>query len=176
MRNKTLHIVTSATGAARRLNELVQPAIADGWDVWVIGTPNSAAFLDTVLLEKLTGHSVEFYYRKPGEPRIRPSADAVIAAGVSFNTINKWALGLADNLALSLLCEMPSYDIPVVLLPFLNEPMAKHPSLLHSYAVLEGMGVKLIADRLGNAPHPANKGSLYLKTYPWHLALSAIRH
>lgn len=123
----------------------------------------------------MTGHSVEFHYRKPGEPRIRPAADAVIAAGASFNTINKWALGLADSLALSLLCELPSYGIPVVLLPFLNEPMSKHPSLSHSYAVLEEMGVTLIADSAGNAPHPANSGSHYLKTYPWHLALAAIR-
>jgi phosphopantothenoylcysteine synthetase/decarboxylase len=109
MTKRNLQIITSATGAARRLDRLVGLAKEEGWNVWVIGTPNSAAFLDIASLEEMTGHSVEFRYRKPGEPRTRPAADAVIAAGASFNTINKWALGLADNLALSLLCELPSY-------------------------------------------------------------------
>lgn len=55
MAKGVLYVVASATGAARDVSKLVELAVSDGWDVWVVGTPNSAAFLKVSVLEALTG-------------------------------------------------------------------------------------------------------------------------
>lgn len=34
-----------------------------------------------------------------------PPADAIAVASATFNTINKWAAGISDTLALGILCE-----------------------------------------------------------------------
>jgi hypothetical protein len=59
-------------------------------------------------------------YKLPGEPDLLPEPDAIIVAPATFNTINKWAAGIADTLALGLLCEATGKGLPVVVLPYLG--------------------------------------------------------
>jgi phosphopantothenoylcysteine synthetase/decarboxylase len=42
-----------------------------------------------------------------------PAADAVLACPLSFNSVNKFAHGHADNFAVGLLCEMAGSGVPV---------------------------------------------------------------
>jgi hypothetical protein len=66
-----------------------------------------AAFqwIDVPALSERTGHPVRSDYKLPGEPDVLPPPDAIIVAPATFNTINKWAAGIADTLALGLVCE-----------------------------------------------------------------------
>ncbi len=172
--NKTLYVITCATLIARHIETFVRKSQEKGWDPWVIGTPNSRGFLDVANIEQLTGHEVEFEYRNPDAPRKRPQADAVAVVGASFNTVNKWALGIADNLALSLLSESVSYSVPVVLLPFINEAMSKHPSLDASVAALRRLGITVIFGQGINEPHPPHTAKTRVGSYPWGLALDKL--
>jgi phosphopantothenoylcysteine synthetase/decarboxylase len=67
--------------------------------------------------------------------------DAIAVAPASFNTVNKWAAGICDNLALGNLCEAPTMDIPVAVLPYLNSAQVAHPAYRQSLERLREMGV-----------------------------------
>lgn len=111
----------------------------------------------------------------PGTPDVLPPADAMIVAGASFNTINKWAHGHADNLALGLLTEAVGLGLPLVALPFLNAAQAAHPAFYRSVTELRDMGVAVLVGAEGYEPHVPHQGSKNLSNYPWLLALEAVQ-
>lgn len=132
-----------ATGDAGRLVRLAQAA---GWRVQVIATPMGMRFADVAELERLTGSRVRSEYRMPGEPDALPAADAVIAAPVTFNTVNKWAAGIADVFAVALLCELTGAGVPIVAVPLVKAALARHPAFGRSLAELRAMGVRVLFD------------------------------
>jgi hypothetical protein len=70
-----------------------------------------------------------------------PPADAIAVAPATFNTINKWAAGFTDTLALGILCEAHGLGIPTAVLPYVNSALAAHPAYRRSMDVLRDMGV-----------------------------------
>ena len=75
--------------------------------------PRALDFFDQAVIEKATGSPVRSQYSKPGAPRSQ-IPDAIIVALASYNTINKWALGISDTYALGVLAETTGLDIPIV--------------------------------------------------------------
>ena len=69
-----------------------------------------------------------------------PSADAMIVVPATFSTINKWAAGISDTLALGLINEAIGMSLPIVAVPHVNAPLARHPALAASFATLRGAG------------------------------------
>jgi phosphopantothenoylcysteine synthetase/decarboxylase len=168
---RVLYVVTCATPAAARVGTLVGLAKERGWTVCVIASPQAVRFLDIPALERQTGFPVRSEYKQPGTPDVLPAADAMIVGGASFNTMNKWAQGNADNLALGLLTEAVGLGLPLVALPFLNAAQAAHPAFHRSVRELRDMGVKVLVDDQGYTPHAPHQGSEHLAAYPWALAL-----
>ncbi|WP_307800914.1 flavoprotein [Microbispora triticiradicis] len=95
-------------------------------------------------MEKQTGRPVRSQYRKPTEPK-SPRADAIIVAPASYNTINKFAQGIADTYALGLLAEALGLGIPIVVLPFVNSALAARKPFRLSSDSLRSEGVDLPA-------------------------------
>ena len=87
------------------IGKLVSLAQERGWRVCVITTPSALGFVDKASLEEQTGFPVRHQHKKPGAADVLPMADAIIVGGASFNTLNKWALGVSDTLALGLITE-----------------------------------------------------------------------
>jgi phosphopantothenoylcysteine synthetase/decarboxylase len=112
----------------------------------VFSTPDGARFIDRGELEELTGEPVRSEYRMPGTGKNTPPADAVLACPLTFNSVNKFAHGHADNFALGLLCEMAGYGVPVVVVPHCKPQLASHPAFAASVATLRGMGVQVSFD------------------------------
>ncbi|MDX2542473.1 flavoprotein [Streptomyces sp. WI04-05B] len=136
-----LQIVACAAGVATDVGKLITAAHERHWDVGVVATPQGLGFLDVEAVEAQTGRLIRSAWRSPGEPRpIRP-ADAIAVAPASFNTVNKWAAGISDNLALGILCEAPAMGVPVAVLPYLNSAQAAHPAYRQSLERLREMGV-----------------------------------
>lgn len=169
-----LYTIACATPAAKHIGKLVELAQESNWTVCVIATPHALKFLDVPALEQLSGFPVRSEYKQPGTPDVLPSADAMIVGGASFNTINKWAQGNADNLALGLLTEAVGLGLPLVALPFLNSAQAAHPAFRRSVADLRDMGVAVLVDDEGYTPHTPHQGSIHMRQYPWPLALAAV--
>jgi phosphopantothenoylcysteine synthetase/decarboxylase len=136
-----LQIVVCAAGVAADVGKLITAAHERHWEVCVIATPQGLGFLDVEEVEAQAGHPIRSAWRTPGEPRpVRP-ADAIAVVPATFNTINKWAAGISDNLALGILCEAPAMDIPVAVLPYLNSAQAAHPAYRQSVERLREMGI-----------------------------------
>jgi phosphopantothenoylcysteine synthetase/decarboxylase len=171
---RVLYAITCATPAARDIGKLVDIAQSRGWAICVVATPSALKFLDMPSLEQQTGFPVRSEYKQPGAPDVLPPADAMIVGGASFNTMNKWAQGIADNLVLGLLTEAVGLGLPMVALPFLNAAQAAHPAFYRSVRELRDMGVKVLVDDAGYTPHVPHAGSRNLPGYPWRLAVDVL--
>ena len=64
----------------------------------------------------------------------------------TFNTINKWALGISDALAPDLLCEYMGLKMPILAIPCVltDSGLDSHPAFPQSMAQLRGYGVQII--------------------------------
>jgi phosphopantothenoylcysteine synthetase/decarboxylase len=169
-----LYIATCGTPAAAEIDKLVALAQRSGWQTCLLVTPNALPFINVSALTQQTGYPVRHSYRRPDEASPFPKADGVIVAGASFNTMNKWALGIADTLVLSTVIEAVGLGLPVVALPFFNEALATHLAWRRSIAALRQMGVIVLVSPEIYEPHAAGAAGDVLTSYPWHLALEAV--
>lgn len=149
-----LYVVVCAAGNAEDVGKLITAAHERRWDVGVIATPQGLGFIDAAAVEAQTGYPIRSAWRSPGDPRPLPRADAIAVAPATFNTINKWAAGISDTLALGILCEAYGLGIPTAVLPYLNSAMAAHPAYQQSLDRLRAMSV-LVGSY---APHPPKAG------------------
>lgn len=175
-RQPVLYLVVSGATPARELPTQVAALIAAGWDTCVITTPEGARFFGAGQIAELTGHPVRTTFKDPDAPDVLPPADAFAAAPATFNTVNKWAAGISDTLALGLLNEAVGLGLPIVTVPWPNVPLARHPAFGRSIATLRECGITVILDpeRLpgATAPPPGQDG------FPWddlHAELARIR-
>ncbi|GAA3494895.1 flavoprotein [Streptomyces prasinosporus] len=138
-----LYVVVCAAGVAADVGRLITSAQERNWEVGVIATPVAAnGFFDVAAVEARTGRPVRSAWRTPGEPRPFPAPDAVVVAPATFNTLNKWAAGIADTLALATLCEAAGLGVPIAALPCVADALAAHPAHREGLARLRGMGVR----------------------------------
>ncbi len=156
-KRRILYVITCAARSAEPMDiqDLVELAQAASWDVYVIATPQATKFIDMSLLEKLTGHPVRVEYRHPEEPEILPKANAIIVAPTTFNTLNKWALGITDILALGILCENTGLGTPIVAIPCVpSQSLARHSAFCKTHELRNEMtasSIEHIADRRGKS-------------------------
>ncbi|WP_406054004.1 flavoprotein [Streptomyces sp. NBC_01077] len=136
-----LYVVVCAAGIAGDAHKLITAAQEQGCGVGVIATPQGHGFLGPDAIEAQTGYPIRSAWRSPGDSRPLPPADAIAVAPATFNTVNKWAAGIADNLALGILCEAYGMGIPTVVLPYVNAAMVAHPAYGRSLDQLREMGV-----------------------------------
>jgi hypothetical protein len=99
--------------------------------------------------------------RRPAPP------DAIVVAPATFNTINKWAYGISDTLALGLLNEAIGLGLPIVAVPNPSTALAKHPAFLEGVTRLRSWGVTVLFDPdVYPLPTP-NMGPAAAKLFPW---------
>jgi phosphopantothenoylcysteine synthetase/decarboxylase len=141
-----LYIISCAASSATLVPNLVRQVQAARWQVCVITTPQGTKFLDIPLLEKLTDYPVRSEYKRPEEPDVLPRADAIVVFPATFNTINKWALGISDTLALGLLCEYTGLKVPIVTVPCFRTGggLDGHPAFFRSLQMLKEYGVRVL--------------------------------
>ncbi|MFE7271553.1 flavoprotein [Streptomyces sp. NPDC057623] len=143
-RKPFLYVVVCAAGIAADVSKLITAAQERDREVGVIATPAALnGFFDTAAVEALTGRPIRSAWRTPADPRPFPPPDAVVVAPATFNTINKWAAGIADTLALGTLCEAYGLGVPIAVLPCVADALAAHPAYRDSLIRLRGMGVRL---------------------------------
>jgi phosphopantothenoylcysteine synthetase/decarboxylase len=157
-----LYVIACGGPPAAQLADFVWFTQGQGWDTAVIATPDGAKFLDTDLLAELTRHPVRVQYKQPGDPDMLPPATAMIVAPATFSTVNKLAHGISDTLALGLLNEAIGMRLPIIVVPWPNVPLARHPAFERSVAELRAWGLTLVYDP---ANLPGRDGDP--ATFPW---------
>ena len=141
-----LYNIVCAASTAALVPNFVKQAQARGWNVCVITTPQGTKFLDIPLVEQLTGYPVRSEYKRPEEPDVLPRADAIVVFPATFNTINKWALGISDTLVLGILCEYTGLKMPIVTVPCFRTGggLDGHPAFFRSLHMLKDYGVRVL--------------------------------
>ena len=152
---RVLYIVSCGSPAAAHVPRLVEIVQPDGWHVCVIASPDGRKFLDVPRVEQLTGYPVRSEYKHPDEPDILPRANVVIAFPATFNTLNKWALGISDTLSVGILCEYKGLHTPVIAGPCVgtDSGLDTHPAFQRSLAQLADYGVHVVYDRATYSMH-----------------------
>ncbi|WP_250846225.1 flavoprotein [Streptomyces violaceusniger] len=140
---------TGAGGVESLRTGLVEPALTRGWQVAVTLTPTAGEWLRAIgevdQLEKVTGLPVRYTPRLPGEARPHPQVDCYVVAPASANTVAKLATGIADNQALTQVCEaIGTAGLSVVVFPRVNAAHARHPAWRGHLAALREAGVRLV--------------------------------
>lgn len=143
---KVLYTIICASSSAPLAGQLIIQAKANGWDVCVITTPQGCKFFDLAMFEELTGYPIRSEYKHPKEPDVLPRADALVLFPATFNTINKWANGISDTLAIGILCEYMGLGYPIVAVPCFRTGggLDGHPAFFRSLDFLRMCGVRVI--------------------------------
>jgi hypothetical protein len=170
-----LYLIACGAPPSQDIGRMVKLAQAEEWDVCLIATPSGIKFFDVPEMAKLTSHPVRSQYKEPDAPDALPEADAVIVAPATVNTINKWALGICDTLALGILVEGIGKRLPMVVLPSTNYAHAAHPAFPESIAKLRSWGVSVLFGPDVYPLHAPGTGGRYVNIFPWALTLQTLR-
>jgi phosphopantothenoylcysteine synthetase/decarboxylase len=138
------YLVLSGTMTAARCPELLRGLVGLGFPtVIAIPTPNASRVIASRDLADVEGvQVVESYFDLAIRPR--PPRGVVLFAPCSFNSMNKLAHGVADNLALSVVAEAIGRGTPVIVGPSLNAPLLNHPEAQASLKKLPTWGVIIV--------------------------------
>jgi phosphopantothenoylcysteine decarboxylase len=143
-RFEVAYLVLSGTTTAARGPELLRLLVGLGFaTVIAIPTPNAARVVAPRELADVAGAQVvQSYFDLAIRPR--PPRGVVLFAPCSFNSLNKLAHGIADNLALSLVAEAIGRGTPVIVGPSLNAPLLTHPEAQTSLTKLASWRVRVV--------------------------------
>ena len=138
------YLMLSGTTTAARCPELLGGLVGLGFStVIAIPTPNASRVVAVRDLADVNGvQVVESYFDLAIRPR--PLRGVVVFAPCSFNSLNKLAHGVADNLALSVVAEAIGRGTPVIVGPSLNAPLLNHPEARASLKRLPTWGVIIV--------------------------------
>ena len=138
------YLVLSGTTTAARGPELLRGLVGLGFaSVIALPTPNSARVVAPRDLADVAGAQVvQSYFDLAIRPR--PPRGVVLFAPCGFNSLNKLAHGIADNLALSVVAEAIGRGTPVIVGPSLNAPLLNHPEAQASLKKLPEWGVLIV--------------------------------
>src|ERR1700728_4951542 len=143
-RFKVVYLVLSGPRTAARGPELLRGLVGIGFaTVIALPTPNASRTIALRELADVEGAQVvESYFDLAIRPR--PPRGVVLFAPCSFNSLNKLAHGIADNLALSVVAEAIGRGAPVIVAPSLNAPLLAHPQAQASLRTLPKWGMTII--------------------------------
>jgi phosphopantothenoylcysteine synthetase/decarboxylase len=138
------YLVLSGTTTAACCPELLRELVGLGFStVLALPTPNASRVIAPRDLADIEGvQVVESYFDLAIRPR--PPRGVVLFAPCSFNSLNKLAHGIADNLALSVVAEAIGRGTPVIVGPSLNAPLLAHPVAQESLKNLAAWGVAIV--------------------------------
>ncbi|MGC0415958.1 flavoprotein [Embleya sp. AB8] len=150
-----LYIVAGAAPPVLGIAALLTEVRDRGWDPCLTLTPAAAGWLEDSLdaLAAAAGRHPRTRDRRPGEDRPFPPPNALLACPLTFNTLNKWALGISDNVALGTLAEALGARIPTVAVPWLKDTLAAHPAYSRSVEILRDGDVSI---HVGPGGRPLN--------------------
>lgn len=163
-----VYLVLSGTSTAARCPEILHGLVQLGFaSVIAIPTPNASRVVAPRELADVQGvQVVESYFDLAIRPR--PPRGVVLFAPCSFNSLNKLAHGIADNLSLSVVAEAIGRGTPVIVGPSLNQPLLDHPVAQASLQTLARWGVTVVPPvDAGEGPRLAPSSRLFEAVRPF---------
>ena len=141
---RVLYLGVSAVPGADRTLDRIRVEQAAGWDVCLLATERALHWFDVDGAVELTGHAIQSAMRVYPEPLFQPRGDKMVVAPAGFNTINKIALGLADDMVSGLACEAIARSVPLTIEPQMSDGFSNHPIFAESIQRLTDAGVDFV--------------------------------
>ena len=136
--------------AAYKTVQLVRLLVKAGHDVHVVPTDDALRFVGLPTWEAISRHpvttSVHDDVARVRHVSLGQSADLVIVAPATANTLAKMTAGIADDLLGTTLLATTA---PVVVAPAMHTEMWRHPATIHNMAVLRERGVIVVGPEEG---------------------------
>lgn len=154
LRGKTITLGVCGGIAAYKSAELVRLLTKQGCAVQVVMTPSATRFVQPLTFQALSGRPVHVSQWPEGDgagrgmPHIDLSrtADCLLIAPATANSIAKYAHGLADNLLDNLVL---ARNCPLVLAPAMNVEMWNNPATQRNLQQLRKDGVQIAGPASG---------------------------
>jgi len=143
---KILLCVTGSIAAYKAV-ELVRLFVKNGDDVTVLMTHAATEFVTPLTFQTLSRNPVfvdqfaPVVSWKPEHVSLAESADLVVVAPATANTLAKMRYGLADNL---LTATLLATRAPIVVAPAMNTGMWEAPATQENLAALKARGVTVV--------------------------------
>nr|WP_201276711.1 bifunctional phosphopantothenoylcysteine decarboxylase/phosphopantothenate--cysteine ligase CoaBC [Marisediminicola senii] len=147
-----MRVVVGVTGgiAAYKAVGVVRALVLAGHDVHVVPTAGALRFVGRPTFEAISRNPVETdLYEGVAEVRhvaLGQSADLIIVAPATANSIAKLAAGLADDL---LGTTILASTAPVVIAPAMHTEMWQNPSTVANIATLAARGITVVGPEVG---------------------------
>lgn len=136
--------------AAYKTVQLVRLLVKDGHEVHVVPTDDALRFVGLPTWEAISRHpvttSVHDDVARVRHVALGQSADLVIVAPVTANTLAKMTAGIADDLLGTTLLATTA---PVVVAPAMHTEMWRHPATVANIATLRERGVIMVGPEDG---------------------------
>ncbi|MEN3016732.1 MAG: bifunctional phosphopantothenoylcysteine decarboxylase/phosphopantothenate--cysteine ligase CoaBC [Candidatus Methanosuratincola petrocarbonis] len=135
--------------ACIRAPEIARELMRHGGEVWAVMTDAARQLISPDLMEWATGNPVvtrltggiehvALGYGGEG------SADLVLIAPATANTVGKMAAGIDDTPVTSLATTAIGSGIPLIVAPAMHGSMYRHPAVLENIKRLQSMGVRVL--------------------------------
>ena len=139
-------LFVTGAGTVIHVPALIGALLAQQRTVYSVLTPNVAQVTPPAPLMAIPGNHWIHAYRQ--EPLDRYPFGTLLVAPCTFNTFNKIALGLADNLATAMIADGLGAGCPVIIAPSMNRGLWAHPQTKASLARLERWGCTIVLPQI----------------------------
>jgi phosphopantothenoylcysteine synthetase/decarboxylase len=137
-----IFLFVTGAGTAVQTPALIRALVAHRYTVYSVLTPNVAQVTPPAPLMAIPGNQWLHAYRQ--EPLDRYPFGTLLVAPCTFNTFNKIALGLADNLATAMIADGLGAGCRVVIAPSMNRGLWAHPQTKLSAERLQSWGCEIV--------------------------------
>lgn len=142
-----LFILTGSIAGYKACDAISQ-LVQRGHRVRCVTTPAARQFVGDATLEGLTGERVWHDLFAPGEAldhiALARWAEAIVVAPATAHSLNRFAAGLGEDLAGTLLLAH-DWTKPLILAPAMNPLMWRHPATVAAVGKLTGWGAKFVS-------------------------------
>ena len=147
--DKRILFCITGSVAAMESPRIIRELIKHGADVIPVLNDNAINLISPMLLEWASGNApitelsgkMEHIQLANGK---NDSADLILIAPCTANTIGKIANGICDDVITTMCCVALGSDTPIVLVPGMHEPMYLNPMVQNNLMKLKSMNVSII--------------------------------
>lgn len=138
----SLFLFVTGAGTCIQTPDLIRQLVAHKFVVYSVLTPNVAQVTSPATLMEVPGNQwLHAYLQAPLE---RYPFGTLLVAPCTFNTFNKIALGLADNLATAMIADGLGAGNRIIVAPSMNKGLWAHPQTAASRERLERWGCEIV--------------------------------
>ncbi|MFN8446078.1 MAG: flavoprotein [Caldilineaceae bacterium] len=144
--DSAIFLFVTGAGTCSQVPVLIRALLARKFIVYSVLTPNVELVTAPAPLMEIEGNHWIHHYRQA--PLERYPFGTLLVAPCTFNTFNKLALGLADNLATAMIADGLGAGCRTIIAPSMNRGLWNHPQSKESLERLQRWGCEIIPPQI----------------------------